>query len=932
MLAQQLKYLNIIKKSFMRKSITLLTLLILTGVGGWLYQKNTTPTTTTPEVEQEPPRGIIKAVKYYHEMKQNPETGEISLKDIQKAREQAEKLTAEKSLCTTDPFTQLQWEDLGPNNVGGRTRTMVIDKDDPNKLYTGGVAGGIWMSDNAGGNWYQYSGNESLLSPAVGSMIQGADGTIFVGTGEGVPERFGGDGIANSFVTGTGIYRSTDRGLTFELLNSTKPNFGSTTNPGSVDWATVNMLAAHPTDANKIYAATNNGLFMTTDKGETWTRPGGLTNNNGRGDDVKVDANGKVYTVIGGAVYASTDGSNFSSISNQNGLPSIIRRGKLDVSPSDPNYVYVVNIRTDGCMEATYQSTDGGQNWASIGDGDGGDSGAGFLNPCSFCQCWYDLAVAVDPHNPERIWVGGVGLYSWSSDDGWNNIDNLFEDPSNLYYIHADKHEIIFDRSNPKVAYVLTDGGVFRSPNADQTQPIFRSSNRNYNVTQMYGIGADYQGRVVGGTQDNGSPYLGYDFNSSYSSVEVQGGDGGYSEISSIERVNPETGELLPNVMFVESQNGAMRRSGNGGESFSGFLDPDMQDEEQNLAGGPFVTEFFLWENLERYYSGDGVIETKFFTGGTDRRIWMTNESLNTSSIPSDWRVVGRFASGGSHLTGLAVTGDGNTAYGVSAGGRAIRILNLNTESPSAANISSSQFSGRYLTGIDVNPANPNQIVVVAGNYGRINHVYLSENALSGADFTSIQGDLPDMPVYDVIINPGSQEHNIIIGTELGIWTYNSVGQCWQEQNAGLGRVPVYRLRFEDVRQVGCKILYAGTHGRGILRSTDFTIAGFCDTSLPDGGTPTGLANNPTASLHTVKVMPNPMKEQTTIEVNLAKVENAILAIYDMKGSKIKELPIENTIGKQAITLTREGLTAGIYIVSLQTDNEQVTAKLIVTK
>ena len=80
--------------------------------------------------------------------------------------------------------------------------------------------------------------------------------------------------------------------------------------------------------------------------------------------------------------------------------------------------------------------------------------------------------------------------------------------------------------------------------------------NRGYGVTQFYTVDYSKDGKVIGGTQDNGTQYI------SFASkimkkmhLEVAGGDGGYTQISYID----------PDIIFSESQNGSARRSAHGG-------------------------------------------------------------------------------------------------------------------------------------------------------------------------------------------------------------------------------------------------------------------------------------------------------------------------------------------------------------------------------
>lgn len=44
----------------------------------------------------------------------------------------------------------VEWEERGPRNVGGRTRTLVFDPNDPSgkRLWAGSVSGGLWVAEN----------------------------------------------------------------------------------------------------------------------------------------------------------------------------------------------------------------------------------------------------------------------------------------------------------------------------------------------------------------------------------------------------------------------------------------------------------------------------------------------------------------------------------------------------------------------------------------------------------------------------------------------------------------------------------------------------------------------------------------------------------------------------------------------------------------
>lgn len=47
------------------------------------------------------------------------------------------------------------WVERGPNNIGGRSRAMAWDPTITNKVWAGGVTGGLWYNNDitSGGTW-----------------------------------------------------------------------------------------------------------------------------------------------------------------------------------------------------------------------------------------------------------------------------------------------------------------------------------------------------------------------------------------------------------------------------------------------------------------------------------------------------------------------------------------------------------------------------------------------------------------------------------------------------------------------------------------------------------------------------------------------------------------------------------------------------------
>lgn len=998
----------------MKRTFTFLMCVVLTGCTVF-FLKTTNDNTQVAEENiseyTEMVRGIHGAKDFWDAIRANQETGEIDVADVLEARQQVAKKRTEKAADL------LEWEELGPNNVGGRTRGLIITKNDHNTLITGSVSGGIWKSTDAGSNWRRISVN-STDAIAVSTIAEGADGSIYVGTGEGF-YFFG--GTSGGGIIGDGIYKSLDGGETFLQLASTNPS----PNSANEAWADVRRVACHPTDANKIYAAIGSGLQWSTDGGGTWSGVPGVSGSGG--NDVRAGVDGRIHAIVGATYYQSdVNGENFVEKGTFSGA-----RKAIAVSPADPNYIYVISVLSNSCLSNIRRSTDGGETWTVIG------AGTVEFEPMtngSGCQGVYDLAIGADPNNPDKIIIAGITTWSWSLNDGWRQIDNLNEDPSNQRYIHADKHDVVWHPTNSDIFYVISDGGIAKTENGTDVYPIFEPANKNYNVTQNYSVAAGHDGEVMCGNQDNGTQLIKYDFNSFQSAIEVSGGDGGYTEISNING----------NIMFAAfvsdneqgGQSGAhLRRSGNGGEGFAQFFDQNIDcysasstpasgnaidNSSENCSGdghmdgdGLFVTPFILWEDAELYHKVAGyqpnniedlpfniihngqiftvttnselvedpesinvyennafhilydeetssivadekIRRARFFTGDLEGRVWVTVDALNLSI--TDWQMIGELPN--ANISSITVSEDGNTVWAGSTGGGLVRITGLNSSEQlgksefvvvddlnvttiSAGNV----LGGRFITGISIDPEDDNRVVVCAGNYGNSNYIVLSENATSlNPNFVSIQGDLPRMPLYDVVINHDqdtSDDNLIIVGSEMGVWMYDPADGSWADQTAGLGIGPVYAVRQErmarDQQELfsSCKVIYIGTHGRGIFRSTSLT-SGQC--KFFPGIVDLPAFNPDVTSIEEINeasmiVYPNPATDFTTVQLNLTQSQNVQVALFDLQGKMVKNITeTQLNTGEHNLRLDVSEVAAGNYIVMMQTENGKVSEKITIVK
>jgi hypothetical protein len=537
--------------------------------------------------------GINGAVEYLASIRNNKTTGDIDPKWVLTAREDVANLSKQKSKSLG-----LTWNELGPDNVGGRTRAILIDKNDPDIMYAGGVSGGLWKSTTGGSSWVAI--NDFAENIAVASIAQSADGTIYVGTGEGLGVGTGSAAGSTSFI-GKGMYKSTD-GVNFALISSTIPTVD---NSPSTPWTFINRIACDPTNPLRIYAATNNGLRSTDDGGATWIWPVKLSNGNDNkqfATDVDVATDGTVVTAVAGKCYISPDGDDGTFVNKSTGgvdhLPTAtLSRIEMAIAPSNPNYMYACAAATSQQLYNIYRSTDKGETWSIIGPG-----GSSTFQPLG-TQGSYDNTVCVNPTNPDKVYVGGLDMWEWQLGGTWTQKSIWYLDRTSIYYVHADHHFYLFHPTNPNIMFIGSDGGVSRSTDAGET---FMTMNINYNTIQSYALACSSSGMIMTGTQDNGTIYMPRAGAFTKHGADIKGGDGGWPAFSYI---NPE-------AFFATTYYGGTGRSPDKGSTFYPASDgssPFFSNRMLSL-GAPgdafpagFVTPLLMWESFNDTYSSDSI-------------------------------------------------------------------------------------------------------------------------------------------------------------------------------------------------------------------------------------------------------------------------------------------------------------------------------------
>lgn len=542
------------------------------------------PRNTNPSNEQ----GIEGAFDLYHRMK-----GDYSKQDWLALKFEADKMAADRA-------TDIQWLDEGPDNVGGRTRAIVVDKNNINHIYAGSVSGGLFESFNRASEWYKV--DEFSDNLGISSMCQTTDGTLYVGTGHQQEESGGSQNAYDTGHNGNGIYKKLSNG-TFELL------------PGSDDYTYVNEVVCDTLN-NVVWISCNEGLKKYTASTNTITDITTATGiSNGACNALAISPDGQVIVanMAGGKTNISTNGgSTFSDVSGNGAGEIEAGAARIDYAishekGSDGKYRIYASCGGSQHLLGVWRSADNGLTWTEIAPAGNGAPGtfSPFSHSTTSGQASYDNVISVQRGNPDRILLGGIDIYAWNYNGNWTQLTQWFYPIQSAQYAHADQHEQVWDKQGR--VYVGNDGGVAFSDNGGLT---WVSANRGYNVTQFYAIGYSAHGDVIGGAQDNGTQ-ANYHDNATYRSHdEVGGGDGFSAAISFINR----------NILFTSVYHGSIRRSSDRGVNSGGFTPPQWSCVPGGLESGcgQFFTNFKMWENPKDLASTDSIdyIPTENYDAG----------------------------------------------------------------------------------------------------------------------------------------------------------------------------------------------------------------------------------------------------------------------------------------------------------------------------
>jgi photosystem II stability/assembly factor-like uncharacterized protein len=780
-----------------------------------------------------------------------------------------------------DPrFSTLEWSPIGPaplpngqteivsTPVSGRVIAIAVDPTNPNIVYVGAAQGGVYRSLDGGTTWEAIF--DSAASLAIGSIAIAPSNpsVVFVGTGE--------PNLACDSFFGVGIYRI-DNAKTTPILSGPFNKDGS--NADVFTGRSVGRIVVHPTDPNTIFATTTSGI-------------GGL--------GCEAYGGGFVPPLPGRGLFRSTNAlsgaptfTKLTTATGVNVLPGNLSHVDVAIDPSNPNRVLTtvfapttVGVGTGG---GVYLSTDalapsptftrtliinnfrselalhagGGLTtvYAASGDGSGvapcassgtlrrsDDGGAAWSPPLAggdgFCQgqCFYNIAVAVAPDNANSVLLGGqitnaCGRLIARSTDGGTSFTNANSG------VHADNHAAAFAPSNSSIAYIGTDGGIYKSTDGGQSWTSLNNSGFSATQFQSLAMHPTHREFMIGGTQDNGTEFLEPTGPTSALWRRADFGDGGFALID--QNATDTTNVTMYHTYFNVTNAMAYARvtstadatEGNWAAFGCGF-------------GGITPNGMTCPATAVLFYApmalGPGTPNTVYF--GSDR-LWRSVDQGTTMALASQAPIE---------------SGQAITAIGISPQNELVRILGLRnghiyrttTGSTVLDQVTGAGMPARFIGRAVIDPNNQNTAYVTFTGFAvpAGQHVWKTTNLDAVTPTWNASGTgIPDVPANAFVVDP-INSNNLYAGTDIGVYSSTDGGATWAPFSTGLPVVAVFDLAIQNTHRV----LRAATHGRGIWeRSLDsdlifadgveFGAFGNWDVANQDGG---DLSVSGAAALH----------------------------------------------------------------------------------
>ena len=774
-------------------------------------------------------------------------------------------------------MSSANWTSKGPSTSAGngqglgRINCLAFHPTEANTFWIGAPAGGLWKTTDGGTTWSTRTDSLPVLGVSDIAIDPTNADIMYIATGDGDMGSLKGM-----------IARSDGDTKSIGVLKST--NGGTTWNTTGLSWNVTSAklmrrLLMSPTNSKIILAAATDGIWRTSDGGETWTnvQAGYFMDLECKPGDASI-----MYASSYGAseIYRSTDsGETWSSVVT---LPGIIRVD-LAVSAASPDLVDAICVNSSSGLAGLWTSKNSGASFTQYlvgtesnnmlnikGDASGADG-----------QGNYDLAYVINPDNEKDIWIGGVNV--WSSQNGGSDwrLTSVWADsadalsaagvghPDTIPVVHADCHWLAFHPLQRGTLFACNDGGIHKTTDAGAS---WTDITNGLEISQIYRIGVaqTVAANVVCGLQDNATKEL---ENNVWN--ERTGGDGmecliDYSNNS---------------ILYSSAQNGTIFRTDKANDSeFVISVNIPGGQKEGTSPAGEWVTPFVIHPTNPKV----------LFAG--------YNKVYKTTDQGDSWSAISPVVSS-DLLRYIAVApSNPNTIY-VATHDTIARTTD-GGETWSYVSEWDPEVNG-VVSYLAVDPTNPQRMFVTFSGYAAGKKVFMSPDG--GTTWANYSGTLPNVPANCIVYQKGSNE-GLYIGTDVGVFYRDGTMSDWVPYQDGLPVVVVTELEISYFNNK----LWAATFGRGLWSSDLYSsTVGVESQNIDDD----------------VYVFPNPNTGLFTVQVPEGVLYDIV--VFNVLGEPVYE---ERDVNISQRTIELRDATSGLYLVRLSIANTTITKNVVVNE
>ena len=676
----------------------------------------------------------------------------------------------------------------------------------------------MWKSTDGGATWVKTTGASDLHS--VTAIAQdprtGQENTWYYSTGELIGTA--GDLGRAAAYTGDGIYKSTDNGDSWTLLAST-----STDKPHQFDnYFDYNWnVKVHPTTGD-VYVASFGYIFRSQNGGSSWANVLGTGSSNYT--DIDISPSGILFACLGsrsnqGGIYRSTNGSNWTDITPSN-MPNNFDRIILDIGLANEEEVYFLASTQEqeldhSLYKYTYLSGDGSGSGGTWSDRSSNIPAFGGNVGNYDSQGSYNMAIAVHPNDNDVLYIGGTNIYrsldGFASDGNtdWIGGYSTSNDISMYDNHHPDIHAFVFFNSSPNTMLSGTDGGVHKT--TDNLNDENDGTTVNWTSLNNGYLTTQAYALALDPTGTNTSILTGFQDNGTWSSPdEVSAAD--WSEINGGDGAFCSLNEN-GRVIHASSQNANIVRYEF--DEFGNFQQWTRLTPA-SLSSPLFINPFVIDPNNEDImYLPDN---NRIFRNTSISSV----TPFNNSATDENWDLLSNTGTN-EVISALDISkAVANVLYYGTAQGKVFKMQNSHTGNPSAQVITGDDFpSGAYVHCISVDPTDADKVFVVFSNY-EVKSVFYSQDG--GASWEDVSGNLeenadgsgsgPSVRWIEFLDIDGDRAY--IVATSIGVYScveLNGSATQWQKQSADLiGNAVAVMVQTRSDGTVA-----VATHGNGVF-------------------------------------------------------------------------------------------------------------------